>query len=209
MGTSLYSIANHQIPFEAKSQREIIDIILPRLNTMPLKNQEFLLDFALEWNHDRPDRLASIRTSTFWLPIVEDSHHYDFNTSEDKDKSMDFEGPYDLDLSFDDSKIWIHNPPYRYRQWFCLQNSDGTDATLHRNEWRKYMRQVAYIFGGNRVIYLADNAHPLDKYISSDYSFEEIEQELKKEFGEPARAFSEVCANEKTTYFIDFFDDLD
>ena len=74
--------------------------------------------------------------------------------------------------------------------------------------WRKYMRQITTLFGGDRVIYLADNAHPLDKYISYDDSFKEIENELLAEFGKPSSTFKEVTEDYQRRYFIDRFDDL-
>ncbi|MCB2409661.1 hypothetical protein [Hymenobacter lucidus] len=207
MGTSLYTIANHQVPFENKSLKEIIDLILPRLNTLVLENARFLYDFAVHWCTDSAGQpTTAVQTASYWRPLREDPRYYDFDTA--AFKSIAFEGPYELQLTFTESRLEIVNPPYRYKQWFCLQSADGTEAMDHRNEWRRYMRQVVYAFGGNRVLYLADNAHPMNKYLFMDEPFDLIEQALRNDFGEPATSFKQVCEQLETRYFLDQFADL-
>jgi hypothetical protein len=201
MGTSLSTIANHQISFEGKSLAEIVDIIQPKLNALELDNWDYLLEFASKWyGHER------IYTFNQWFPVKEEPQYYDYDTA--SYKQIDFDGPFKLSISFSEAYIQFWNPPYRYRQWFGLQNADGTDAAKARNEWRKYMKAVVQSFGGNRAIYLADNSHPLAKYVYSDEPFTVIEEAIRREFGDPAKSFRDVSESDQIMYFIDCFDDL-
>lgn len=206
MGVDLITIANHQIPFTGKSQEDIITIIQAKLNNLELTNWEFLLDFALKWYEDRPDRLSDIYDIQQWFPMREKPEYYDFDTAEFK--RIDFDRPCNLRVTFDENYLQFHHPSYRYKQWFCLKNNDGTEAIESRNEWRRYMAQVVSAFDGDRVIYLPDMGHPLAKYWWGDDNFEAIEQRLKEDLGEPATTFREVCSSIDNTYLIDRFADL-
>jgi hypothetical protein len=206
MGISLISIANHQILFTGKSQDAIIAIIQAKLNNLELTDGKFLLDFALKWYEDRLDRLDDIYDMQYWFPVREKPEYYDFDTAEFK--NIDFDGPCNLRITFDENYILFHDPPFRYKQWFCLENKDGTEAIESRHEWRRYMAQVISLFDGDRVIYLPDMGHPVAKYWWGDDNFEVIEQRLKEDLGEPATTFREVCSKIDNTYFIDRFADL-
>jgi len=206
MGTDLYPIANHQLSFANKTLAEIVAEIQPVLDKLVLSNYAFLLDFALKRNADNPTRCRQIQQTVGWSHLEEDIEYYDFNSAEYK--SLDFAGPCNLQITFYPHQLLMMDPLYRYRQWLGLQKADGTPATEHRNEWRKYLRQMANAFGGNRVIYLADNTHPLDNYCGGNETFEEVEQALKERFGEPKPTFSETLADEQHSYFIDRFTDI-
>ncbi|RZK18307.1 MAG: hypothetical protein EOO56_16370, partial [Hymenobacter sp.] len=181
MGVDLVSILNHRIPFEGKTLAEIIAIIQPKLNAMELDNRGFLRQYTSAWAAATPPQRLTLAQSTRWQPLIEDPRYYDFDTA--AYKTIDFEGPYNLRVSFDPHAIYSFSPPYRYRQWFGLQNEDGTEATAVRNEWRRYLRQVARTFGGDRALYLADNAHPLTTYWYEDKAVEAIEQQMRAELG--------------------------
>jgi len=181
MGTSLCPIANHNISFEGRSLEEMIALIKPRLNSIELVNKDFLLDFATNWYE-----ADEFSTDAEWLPQREDPRYYDFDKVEARHKTIGFEGPYNLSVSLEPDRISFFGPPYRYRQWFGMQNEDGTEATEWRNEWRRYLRQVVSALGGDRVIYVADNAHPLEKYLYSADPVEVIERLLRQEYGPPA-----------------------
>jgi hypothetical protein len=206
MGTDLIPILNHQLPFEGKTLVEIIALIQPRLDAIVLDNRGFFLKHMYAWEEASPQQRLVLAKPSPWQPILEDPLYYDFNTA--AIPTIDFKGPYGLRLSFDPFAIFSFSPPYRYRQWFGLQNADGSEATAARNEWRRYLRQVAYAFGGDRVLYLADNTHPLEKYWYEEKPVAEIERQMRQELGEPKKTFREVLENEKHNYYVDYFTDL-
>jgi len=208
VGVNLIPLLNHQIPFKGKTLVEVIAIIQPKLDAMELDNRGFLLEYTSDWANVSPQQRVALAKAkaTRWQPLIEDPRYYDFDTSDSK--TIDFDGPYDLRLSFDPHTILSLSPPYRYRQWFGLQNADGTEAIAVRNEWRRYLRQVARTFGGDRALYLADNAHPLTTYWYEDKSVEEIEQQMRQELGEPKKTFREVYEGKNTDYFVDYFSDI-
>jgi hypothetical protein len=206
MGTDLIPILNHQLSFEGKTLVEIIAIIQPRLEAMVLDNRGFFLEHMYAWEGASPQQRLALAKPAAWQPIVEDPLYYDFDTA--AIPAIDFEGPYGLRLSFDPFAIFSFSPPYRYRQWFGLQNADGTEATAARNEWRRYLRQVACAFGGDRALYLADNTHPLEKYWHEEKPVEEIEKQMCQELGEPKKTFREVFESGNAGYYVDYFTDL-
>lgn len=63
------------------------------------------------------------------------------------------------------------------------------DENIHRDEWRKYMQYVVKLFGGDRIVYLAHNAHPLNEFIEHEGTFEELETALQMKFGKPKTTF--------------------
>lgn len=203
MGTSLCPIANHTISFAGKTYEEMIASIKPRLDSIVPVNRPFLLDFACRWYEAN-----EFRTDAEWLPLREDPRYYEYDKTECIHKAIDFEGYYNLWVSLEPGRLHAFGPPYRYWQWFGMQNEDGTEATEWRNEWRTYPRQVVHALGGDRVIYLADNAHPLEKYLYSTESAESVEQLLRQEYGPPAATFREVHERADTRYFVDYFTDL-
>lgn len=171
-----------------------------------LNNHAFLLDCALHWNNDNPERCFQIRNTSSRYHAADDMKDYDFNSAEDK--VINFSGPCDLQITFFKHTLLMMNPPYRYAQWLGLRNADGTDAVEIRNEWRKYFRQMATAFGGDRVIYFADNSHPLSEFWGGNEKLEEIEQALKKRFREPKVSFEETLEEEQNSYLVDRFNDL-
>jgi hypothetical protein len=203
MGTDLYQIGNHKIRFKERGFKELTSELKFKLDNTMLLNENFLHHFALEWNSDSPATTEEIENKKEWTFSQEDEF-YSFDTS----RYIELNGPHDLKISIEEFKLTFWNPPYRYRQWFELKNKDGTDAIKHRNYWRQYMLQIINLFGGDRVIYLADNGHPLDKYISYECPFEEIEEKLFAEFGKPSTTFKEVTEDYQRRYFIDRFNDL-
>lgn len=187
MVTNLYPISNHQISFEGKTLDEVLAEILPKLDNLVLDNHTFLLNSALHWNNADPERCFKIRNTSSWCHAADDMKDYNFNSAEDK--VINFSGPCDLQITFFEHTLLMMDSLYRYTQWLGLRNEDGTDAIEIRNEWRKYLRQMATTFGGDRVIYFADNSHPLSNYWGGNVKLEKIEQALKKRFGEPKRVF--------------------
>lgn len=70
------------------------------------------------------------------------------------------------------------------------------------------MRQVVTHFGGNRVVYLPDNGHPLEEFITYEGNFEEMEQALLEKYGQPQKTFKQVAKNFQNSYYIDYFNNL-
>lgn len=197
MGTDLYQLGNHKIKFKNRQFSELTKEIKITLDKTLFPNADFLRLAALRWANSNPKNVRDIReikTKREWTFRDEDEY---FNFREDK--NIDFYGPFDLHLTFEEHKITFWNPPYRYWDWFEMEDN------VHRDEWRKYMYHVIKLFGGDRVIYLADNGHPLDEFIYHEGTFEEIEKALFKKFGKPKKTFEEVAADFDNSYFIDDF----
>lgn len=200
MGTDLYQIGNHKINFSKKSFDDLTKEIKIKLDNTIFPNADFLRLFALRWANSEPRRVRQIReikTKKDWT-FREEDEYYNFK----EDKTIDFYGPFDLELTFDEQKILFWNPPYRYWYWFEMEDE------VHRDEWRKYMLQILKLFGGDRVIYLADNAHHLDEFREFEGTFDEIESALFKKYGKPKETFKEVASDFDNSYFIDIFETI-
>ena len=200
MGTSLCPVGNHKIRFRKRPFKELTAEILDTLNGSPIPNGEFLMKAALQWENNCSPKASVIRrikTKREWM-LCKWVNHYSFR----RDKRLYFSGPYNLDLVFEEYKIEFYNPPYGYWQWFEWKD----DA--HFNEWRKYFFHIVKLFGGDRVIYLADNAHPLDEFRFYKANFRRMEKSLHQRFGPPKNTFAKVMANYKNSYFIDEFKTL-
>lgn len=171
MGTSLYPIGNHNVNFKKSAFFQIAEEIKARLNGIEFKNKNFLRSFAQNWygKHYIPD--------TPWYYYKEDEADY-FKD----EKRIDFYGPFNLELAFDPYKILFFDPPFRYWNWF-----ESTDAETRR-QWRFYLWQMLTAFGGNRVIYLADNAHPLESCLNLTGKLEQTECALKNHFANRPKA---------------------
>ena len=134
MGTDLCQIGNHKIKFKNRTFIEISTEIKQKLDNLILSNPEFLRDFALNWANSEPrnvQQIRNIKTKQNWI-YREENEYYNF----EEDKEIEFDGPFDLNLTFDEHKILFYNPPFRYWQWFEIKDE------VYRNEWRKYMFEI-------------------------------------------------------------------
>ena len=197
MGTDLYQLGNHKIRFKERHFSELTTEIKMILDNTVFSNAEFLRLAALRWARNVRD-IREIKTKRHWT-FREESEYYNFT----EDKRIEFYGPFHLHLTFDEYKITFWNPPYRYWQWFEM------DDDVHRDEWRKYMQQVVKLFGGDRVVYLADNAHHLEEFTYYEGTFEEMGNALRKKYGKSKTTFKEVADDFENSYFIDDFKSID
>lgn len=197
MGTDLFQIGNHKIKFTNRKFTDISSEIKQKLDGLIFPNVKFLRNFALNWANGE-QQILKIKTKQNWT-FKEEDDYYNFA----EDKELDFYGPYDLSLTFEENKIWFYNPPVQYWQWFDIEDE------IYRNEWRKYMKIIVNLFGGNRVIYLADHTHPLEKFLYLKGTFNEIELALKNKFGYSKQTFEEVANDLKNSYYIDNFENID
>lgn len=198
MGTDLYQSGNHKIRFKERHFKELATEIKTTLDNTVFPNAEFLKRCALHWHSDNPRRIREINTKRHWAYREEDVY-YKFKDYQE----IIFDGPFGLKLTFDESKILFWNPPFRYWQWFEMEDD------VHRDEWRKYMQHVVKLFEGDRVVYLADNSHHLEEYIFYEGTFEEMENALLEKFGKPKKTFKEVAKDIDNSYFIDDFKSID
>ena len=107
-----------------------------------------------------------------------------------------------MNISFSEHKIIFSNPPYKYWQWFAMNDK----YALLRDEWRKYLYYITTLFGGDRVIYLADNSHPLEEFLDYEGSFETLEKAIQQKLGIPQTSFKAIDNDDDdTSYFIDDF----
>lgn len=204
MGTGLFPTANHKIIFKNRSFQEIATEIKYKLDHCYLPNPEFLRLFSLQWYgyNWEGKNVRAIRK-------INNTHHWFFYDDSEyfrKNKEIEFIGPYELSLVFSENFITIDDPPYRYWQWFRMKD----EYALLRNEWRKYIQYITTLFGGDRVVYLADNAHPLEEFMGYEGTFEELEEAMQLKLGLPQTSFKGVADNEDyKTYFIDDFKTID
>ena len=199
MGTSLFSHGNHNIVFQNREYREIAEEIRLKLEALDLHNSPFLKQNQLWKAHvyDWEETQEEVLKKLDWAYEEE----YDlpkFN----KEKTIEFHGPWDLNIDFKEHSIMFFEPLYRYWTWFEPQ------LEKIRNEWRKFIYTVISHFGGNRVVYLPDNGHNLDEFNYFEGTFEEMEKALEEKFGKPQKTFSGVMADYDNAYLIDYFDDL-
>jgi hypothetical protein len=198
MGTDIKPIGNHKIKFRGRTFEDLTQEIKIKLDNTIFTNADFLRLEALNDWRNRPRQIREIKTKKDWT-FDEEDEFYSFKEYKD----IGFNGPFDLKLYFDKQKITFNNPSCRYSLWFEWYDD------VRKDEWRRYMYQIVKLFGGDRVIYLADNGHPLNKYLDYKGNFENIEKGLKEEFGEPAKTFEEMNVYDKhypdVNYFIDDF----
>lgn len=200
MGTSLYSIANHKIVFKNRSYHDIAEEIRLKLNALELRSNPFLIHhtkwLAYYYNWQKSEN--EIFKKKYWSYNEEaDLINYDSY------KCIEMQGPFDLNIDFRKNSIMLWEPPFCYANWF---NPDINDI---RNEWRKYLYTVIAAFGGNRVIYMADNNHILSKYLFHKDSFKKMENRMALRLGKPKKNFEEVFQDIENAYLIDTFEDIE
>lgn len=203
MGTTLVPIGNHKVKFKERSFQEIAEEITQTLNKIQFVNAEYLRLDALYCQTGPPKRVRTIReikTKKEWTYRKENEYY-----SLEEDGSIDFDGPFNLTLWFTEYYINFLQPQDRYSHWV---GQDYPEYEEYRNEWRKYMQQIVHAFGGDRVIYLADNAHALEEFWNMEAPFEEIEMALKQKLGDPITSFKEMVINPNESYMIDHFIDI-
>lgn len=190
MGTSLYISGNHTVKFKEKNFAELVQEVGDKLNKIAFVNEDFLRN-----NATSGDRSAG------WKAREEDEY-YNFSESGE----LEFEGPYGLVITIDKSRVGFNDPARRYYRWF-------TEEKNTRDQWRIYFYQVLKCLDGNKVIYLADNSHYLERYLyyAFEGSFEEMELLMEKELGKPKKSFdeiSDVFDDEDFPFFVDTFSDI-
>lgn len=162
MGVDLIPVGNNKIRFKNKSFDELTTEIKAVLDKAEFPNAEFLMRHALARNYHNPRKIREIKTKRDWS-FREEDEKYSFNDG----KKIVFDGPFDLRLTFSDSKIRFREPSCRYWVWF-------EDDEYYQNEWRKYMQYVVNLFGGNRVLYANDSSSFLEEYPYYEGTFGEI-----------------------------------
>lgn len=204
MGTDLVPIGNHKINFSQKGFKELAHELCQKLNAIKFVNAEYLRLFALHCvKSEFPNvrLIREIKTKKEWTYMEGDPAYERYTV----DGNIEFDGPFNLSLYFTEHYIYFFNPSSRYRHWI---EDDTIDGIAFRNEWRKYMHQVVHACGGDRVIYLADNAHPLESFSDMEVSFEEVEKALHEKFGAPKKTFRELAENSYNSYMIDYLKDI-
>lgn len=193
MGKDLIPRGNSIIPFSGRKREDLIREINLKLDAIKFVNETFLRENSLE-----DDALNEWKVS-------KRIDYLDF----DKRGRIEFDGPFGLSLGFMHNTIdFEYVGCIRYIDWFKKDNE------IERNEWRKYIFDILKSFGGNRVIYLADNSDPLEKYTWPDFDgcFEEIEPLLKEDPDPWERITSFEDLSEDKLYddwfFVDYFEDL-
>lgn len=199
MGTSLFSIGNHNIQFQNRKYLEIAEEIREKLEFLDLHNSQFLRHNLLWEAHvyDWKEPDEEILKKKNWT-YNEQADLINFQTY----KSIELCGSFDLEIDFRENSIMFWAPSFYYWSWF------EPKMKQLRNEWRKYLYRILKHFGGDRVVYLADNGHNLHEFMFFEGTFEEMEKALEVKFGKPQKSFSAVLADSENAYLIDYFSDL-
>jgi len=215
MSTDLCQYGNHKINFLNRNYEDIAKEIRNKLDNYKFSNEEYLKYIVIKQeeeyinspftkNKERHiENINRYKNQNKWEWI------YFLNEEDEEDENnvmeIVFRGFLDFELYFSYNSIYFFDPPYIYRNWFDI------DKRLV-NEWREYMYQIIKIFGGDRVIYLPDQGadHFLDKFDHLPFiTFDEIENELIKEYGRNEKKLGNFTKEDDIWYYIDNFDDLD
>jgi len=211
MGTYLITISNHNIKFANRSYKELTNEITNTLNNIQFANAKYLKHQALigeSCSKVNVRKVKEILTKDAWTYQEENPEFFTFS----EDNYINLYGPFSLKITITPYYIYFDNPTILYWHWINHNDFFENDEEIiaFRNEWRKYFYQVVKAFGGNRVIYLADNSHPLDGYADRDDTpFEEIEREIIEKLGEPVKTFHELADNPRSKFMIDYLDNID
>ena len=193
MGTSLVPIGNHAIVFKNRTYEQIKRDIMQRLSSLQFVNREFLNDYESEIFNTSDNNAWSLQPEDEFYSLAEDGY-----------VSINFNDQ----LLFSISEYTIRHflPVDRYHDWMIKTNCFDQPDILYRNEWRKYLFQIQHAMGGDRVIYMADNAHKLDGYSYLECPFADIEAEMEHDLGKPANSCEEAFHNQ--SYFIDHLNNI-
>jgi len=216
MGVDLCQYGNHTFIFAERDLTEVAEEIKEKLNSIKLVNIDYIKVLMNYWDHsshNAPEILLRNEKIGIYKEIVEEEWNWEYEIINDYTEEdginyqyIRFIGFRDFELEFTKDKIFFWEPPYRFRGWFLMDK-------FTRDQWRIYMFQIISTFGGNRAIYLPDNMMDaeiyLDEYDGIDSPFEEIEQDLIKQFGKYEKKIDEANNEEDDfEYFIDDFSDL-
>ncbi|MEJ6485256.1 hypothetical protein N0Y54_28755 [Nostoc punctiforme UO1] len=183
MGTDVVPIGNHTIKFSDRGFHEIADEIIERLRSVRYNAYSQEINF----NYQYEDEYYSFQEDTCIYIIGKDYNDQLFRIEE-------FKVRYCIG--------------FRYHHWCVPSTQEAVEA---RNRWRMYLGQVERALGGDRVIYLADNAHHLEKFAELEIPFPEIEAELLNTYGLPCVSLEEAYekgyaqGGYQGGYFIDYF----
>jgi hypothetical protein len=216
MGVDLCQYGNHKINFTGRNLTEVAEEIKEKLNSIKLVNIDYLKILMNLWDNARleaPEILLRNEKIGIYKEIVEEEWNWEYeiiNDYEEEDglnyQYIRFIGFRNFELEFTKDKIYFWDPPYRYFSWFSMDK-------FVRDQWRIYMFQIINSFGGNRAIYLPDNMLDaeiyLDEHDGIDSPFEEIEQDLIKQFGKYDKKIDEAKEDDGFEYFIDDFSGLE
>lgn len=201
MGIDLSIIGNHKIEFKNRDFEFLSKFIQNKLNKLLILNYEYLYKYSLEFYNREgyESERRNILESKDWK-YLEENVLYNFSD----DKEIILRGPCSLELKIMEDILTISNPPIRYSTWFSINNSTNYNDIKFIKIWRTYFRQIIYLFGGDRVIYLPDSGHNLQKYQYYD-TLEKIEESLLSEVGKPCLSMNSVLDDIERNYFIDYF----
>jgi hypothetical protein len=200
MGIDLYIKGNSKLDFTSNNFDIIYYEIMEKLNKMEINNFKYLKYAKYLWENGVMwdiDTFSKFGQNKNWS-LDDDYTISDFN----EDKEIEFKGPLGLLLTFSENFIELWDPPYRYKSWFEFES-------IHQNEWRKYIYTVIKTFGGDKAIYLPDSGIPSSVYAYFEGNFNELEIQIKKEYGESKKFLSEVTNEYYENYFLDKFNDIE
>jgi len=215
MGVDLCQYGNHKVKFSGRDISEVAEEIREKLNSIELVNLDLIKVIMNFWDNSdgrAPEVALKNQHTGIYKKIEDEDWNWKYNIINDYDEEdctnyqcLSFRGFRNFELEFTKDKIYFWQPPYRFRGWFLMDK-------LIRDQWRIYMFQIISCFGGNRAIYLPDNMMEaeiyLDEHDGVDSPFEEIEQDLIKNYGKYEKNIDELTEEDSIQYFIDDFSGL-
>jgi hypothetical protein len=215
MGVDLCQYGNHKVNFKGRDLIEVAEEIKERLNSIKLVNIDYIKLLMNFWDHSdgrAPEILLKNEKIGIFKKIIEEEWNWEYEIINDTDEEESYHYQYirfigfrNFELEFTKDKIFFWQPPYRFIGWFLMDK-------LTRDQWRIYMFQIINSLGGNRAIYLPDNMLDaeiyLDEHDGVDSPFEEIEQDLIKEYGKFEKKIDDINNEDDFQYFIDDFSGL-
>ncbi|WKZ59911.1 MAG: hypothetical protein QY309_00195 [Cyclobacteriaceae bacterium] len=195
MGTDLIVIANHEMNFHnpEKQYQQLLNI----LNRLEL-DTDLIYKTHIESVKNRNEPFEHISKN----PVAWRVDEYAFEDPPNDWIGFDFVTNYRfLDARFCQHTLEL-GTPYRYHIFDVLSEPENL---AHFKRWREVWIKLARAFGGNRMIYLADNAHTLDGYIELHWQnkpISAIEEALFKALGPPVKTVFEL-RYDQPVYFID------
>ena len=195
MSICLNVIGEHNFNIAQKTKEENAEQIIERLRNIEGLNEGFIYD---QNNYSNDLIFVDWKNRESWSVY--------FMEYENEPLIIEIEGPYGITFQFYKHIVEysIDSPSFNY--WMNKKDYFGRPEHLVRNEYRKLYCQFQKAFGGNRVIYFSDSGLAQETVFQLDLTFEETENYLLKELGQPAKSMSIAC--NKNIHYIDYFTDI-
>ena len=211
MGNDISIYANHSIDFNNNDIEILANKIKESLDTFNIINLDKIKNQIrgyYDWqgyNDEHKNR---------WHKKIDDWKGNEWEFSIDNDLknyvTINYFGPYSLNISFTNKRIQFNDPGCRYDSFFGMDKND-------RIEWRLYYYQIIRLFGGNYALYLPDQGNVAWEFTEniSGYNIDLniIIKGLIEKYGNNIIKIDDFSFDENNFidtpyYFVDDFEDI-